>query len=190
MRRVVVMGSTSAGKTTLSREIARVLGVPAIELDALHWDANWTMAETPVFQERLRAALAAAPDGWVIDGNYGKVRDVYWDQADTVVWLDYTLPLILWRLARRTTGRVARREELWNGNRERLRDHLLSRDSLIWWAITTYRRRRRQLGELFASPAAAHLTVQRFRRPGETANWLRGIANGQESPARAKLMVG
>ena len=65
----------------------------------------------------------AASDGWVIDGGYrGKLGDLVWERADTVVWLDQPLPLIMGRLLRRTHGRIRRDEELWSGNRESWRN--------------------------------------------------------------------
>jgi adenylate kinase family enzyme len=114
MRRIVVVGTTGSGKTTLAAAIAARLGIPHIELDALHWEANWTEAPTDVLRDRITRALSGA--AWVVDGNYGKVRDLFWSRADTVVWLDYSLPVILWQLAGRTLKRVVTREELWSGN--------------------------------------------------------------------------
>src|SRR5688572_30546116 len=144
MRRVSVIGVIGSGKTTFALALAERLGVPHIELDALHWDPNWTMAELDVFRTRVAAAVEA--DGWVRDCNYSKVRDLVWARADTVVWLDYSFPLIYTRLLLRTLRRVRSGQELWNGNRERLR-HLLDRDAPLVWAIRTYPRNRRLFPE-------------------------------------------
>jgi len=67
--RVSVVGSTGSGKTTFARELARILGVPHVELDALNWGPNWTMVDEGLFRGRVDAATSA--DGWVVDGNYG-----------------------------------------------------------------------------------------------------------------------
>jgi adenylate kinase family enzyme len=139
MRRVAVIGGSCAGKTTVSRALAARLGVPHVELDALHHDANWTEAPAELLQERVRAALAAAPDGWVVDGNYhGKLGTFVVDQADTVVWLDVSYATAIRRVLVRTCRRLVRRTELWNGNRERLRD-TFGRNSIVWWVLTTHR---------------------------------------------------
>ena len=171
-RRIVVVGTTGSGKTTLAGQIARRLRIPHVELDALHWDPGWTAAPTDVFRERVARALAG--DVWVVDGNYGKVREVIWDRAEQVIWLDYSLPRILLRLVRRTVARVARRTELWNGNRERLLDQL-GRDSIILWALQTHGRRRRDYEALSANPEYAHLRIVRLRSPRETRRWLSGV---------------
>ncbi|MGH8935893.1 MAG: adenylate kinase [Acidimicrobiia bacterium] len=168
MQRIAVIGTTGSGKTTLAARIAERLGTPHVELDALHWDPAWT--PSPAFRERTAGALDG--DEWVVDGNYSQVRDIVWSRADTVVWLDYSLWLILGRLLRRTLRRVSRREELWNENRERLRDQLASRDSLFLWALRTYPRRKREYPELLGRPEHAHLKVVRLRSPRHTRAWL------------------
>jgi adenylate kinase family enzyme len=170
MQRVNVVGTSSSGKSTLARTLAERLGVPCIELDALHWEPNWTEAPTEVMRERVRAAIG--PDSWVVDGNYSAVRDLVWARADTVVWLDLPLRTILARYAGRTVRRIRGREELWSGNRERIR-HLLGRDSLLWWILSTYRRRRRDYPLLLA--AHPHITAIRLRSPRAATAWLASI---------------
>ncbi|HEY0757463.1 MAG TPA: hypothetical protein VGD98_26160 [Ktedonobacteraceae bacterium] len=170
MRRIVVVGTSGAGKTTLARQLGELLGIPAIELDALHWDPDWQPALLPVLRERVAGALRG--DGWVVDGNYSKLRDLTWGCADTVVWLDYTLPVIMTRLVQRTFGRVFSGEELWNGNRERLGKALWSKDSILLWALQTYRPNRRKYAEFLAQPEHAHLSIIHHRSPRETRAWL------------------
>jgi hypothetical protein len=146
-----------------------------IELDALHWEPGWQMADPDVFRERI--AEAASADSWVMDGNYssGAVRAVPWESVDTLIFLDYSLPVILRRIVTRTLRRAATGVELWNGNRESWRE-MFSRDSIILWSLTTYRRRRRQYRLLLNNPEVAHLTIIHLRSPRETERWLRAIA--------------
>ena len=124
-QRIAVIGTTGSGKTTLARAVAVQLDTPHVELDALHWGPNWTSPAHLELRARVGAALNS--ERWVVDGNYSKVRDIIWARADTIVWLDYSLPLTLWRLTRRTLRRLAKREVLWNGNRESWRQQFLSR---------------------------------------------------------------
>jgi adenylate kinase family enzyme len=173
-RRIVIIGNSGSGKTTLADGIASRLSIPHIELDALHWEPNWTEAATEVFRARVAAALAG--EAWVVDGNYKKARDLIWPRADTVVWLDYSLPLIMRRVTVRTFGRWARREMLWGTNRESLRNTLLTRESIIWWAFTNYRPHRRRTHDDMRDPAYAHLRRVHLRNPRETARWLAALA--------------
>ncbi len=94
-----------------------------------------------------------------------------WTRADTVVWLDYRLPRVMWQVTARTVRRIASGEPLWSGNRERLR-MALSRDSILLWALRTYRLRRRDFPVLLDAPEAAHLHCFRFRTPRCTRAWL------------------
>jgi adenylate kinase family enzyme len=170
LKRIVVIGVTGAGKTTFARDLAARLGYRHIEMDAVYWLPNWV--ESPIEQFRQQIAAAVTEHAWVIDGNYSKVRDIVWTRADTVIWLDYRLPLILWRLIRRTLHRTLSHEELWNGNRERLRNQL-SRDSLILWALSSYGKHQRTYPTLFQQEEYAHLTVIRLRSPQAANAWLR-----------------
>ena len=125
-RRINVVGTSAAGKTTFARALAGHLDVPCVELDALHWEAAWTEAPEPVMRQRVTDATVG--EAWVVDGNYSAVRDIVWGRAQAVVWLDFPLRTVLWRYAARTQRRIRTGEELWpgTGNRERLSMHLLT----------------------------------------------------------------
>ena len=173
MRRVNVVGISSAGKSTLARALAEHLGVPCIELDALHWEPGWVEADLETFRTRVLAATAA--DAWVCDGNYSAIRPIVLERADTVVWLDLPLRTCLARIIRRTARRARSGEELWGtGNRESWRKQL-GRDSLVWWLLTTHRRRRREYEDRFADPALARLRVFRFQSAADAKAWLAGV---------------
>ena len=182
MNRIAVVGTTGSGKTTLARRIAAVLRAKHVELDALQWGPGWTPAETDAFRADVAAALAG--DMWVVDGNYSAVRDIVWSRADTLVWLDYSAGTVLWRLLARTFRRGLRREELWNGNRERLWTQFTSRDSILLWMLKTHWRRRREYAELLRRPEHAHLEAHRLSSPREADAWLaRQDARRAEVPA-------
>jgi adenylate kinase family enzyme len=167
-RRVQVITSASGnGGTTFARAVATRLGVPFVELDALHHGPGWTEASA----EELRAKVEpiVATDAWVIDGSYrGKLGELVLERAEIVVWLD--LPMRVWlpRLVRRTLVRIVRREELWGGNRESLRGAFLGRDALIPWTLRHYRRRRRLYPQRLAAFNVVRLRttedVERFMR--------------------------
>ena len=173
MRRVSVIGGSCVGKTTLSRELSRRLGVPHVELDALHHDPGWQEAPAEVLQARVDAALAAAPEGWVVDGNYhGKLGTSVLERADTVVFLDLPFWLTLRRVLWRTGSRLISRRELWNGNRETFRN-TFSRDSIVWWVITQHGKYRQKWPPRYE--ALPHLRVVRLHSPREVRDFLQSI---------------
>jgi adenylate kinase family enzyme len=150
VKRVAVITSASGnGATVFSRELAARLDVALYELDALFWRSGWT--ETPTDEFRALVEPIVATETWVIDGSYqGKLGDLVLRNADLVVWLD--LPMYVWlpRQLRRTLRRIVRRERLWNGNRETVRNAFFSRDGLLYWSLRWYRRRRRAYPERLA----------------------------------------
>lgn len=169
--RIAVVGVTGSGKTTLAQAMSRRLKLKHVELDALFWGPGWKSAEREVFRARVGQALAG--EGWVVDGNYSQVRDLVWGRADTLVWLDYGLPIALWRMTARTTRRILTGEELWNGNRESLRDFLFSGDSLIVWAFKSYRKHRATYPIVVTD--YPHLQLLRFRSPRDAEGWVRAL---------------
>jgi len=187
-RRIVVVGTSGSGKTTFARRLAAGLGIPHVELDALHWEPEWTEASDEVL--RARVAEATAQDAWVVDGNYSRVRGILWPRASAVIWLDYPLRTILTRVLLRTLRRVFTREELWNGNRERFFRSVFGRESIIRWALRTYRTRRREYPALFARPEYAHLSVVRLRSPRGARRWLAGFQAARAEPPRDRAAGG
>ena len=175
MRRINVTGTSCSGKTTLARELARRLGVPHVEFDALFWGPDWTPVPPETFRHRLTLALAA--DAWVSDGGYESSRDITWSRVDTVVWLDYPMRTVLARWARRTVRRIRTQEEFWpgTGNRESLRN-ALRRDGLLWWILSTHRGRRRRMLQRMRD--RTDLRWIRLRSPKETTAWLATVPVG------------
>ena len=106
MRRVVVIGTTGSGKSTLAERLAAQTGLRVVELDALFWGKDWQPVPLELFRHRVERETKG--DGWIVVGNYGQVRDLVWPNADTLIWLDLPLSLVMWRLVRRTVRRARR----------------------------------------------------------------------------------
>lgn len=180
MQRIVVVGTTGSGKTTLAEQLSRRLNIPAVDLDTLYWQSNWQ--ETPLDELRARVAHAVSGDRWIISGNYSKTRDLTWSKADTLIWLDYALPLVYWRLLRRTIQRIVTKEDLWGtGNRETFRKQFLSRNSLFIWVLKSRPRQRREYPRLFQQPEYKHLRVFHLRSPRATEQWLSSVQRSANS---------
>lgn len=183
--RVAVVGTSGSGKSTFARALAARIAAPHVELDAINWQAGWRDLNThDVAEFRRRVATAVAPDRWVSDGNYSKVRDLVLARATHLVWLDYPRALTTWRVFRRSLGRALSKEELWpgTGNREEFR-RWLDRDHPIRWAWDTYHERRAAYSALLADPAVAHLTKHRLSKPREAQPLLERLARESASPA-------
>jgi adenylate kinase family enzyme len=170
--RIVVVGVTGCGKSTLAEQLAHKLGLIYIELDALHWKPGWVTPADEEFREKVEAVTCAP--GWVLAGNYAKARDIIWPRAEAVVWLDYPFLLVLGRLWRRTWRRWWTKELLWGTNTEQILPQfkLWSKESLFNWLVQSYGRHKHQYPQLFASPEYSHLKVFHFRQPGETEEWV------------------
>ncbi|CAI6289415.1 unnamed protein product [Periconia digitata] len=176
-RRIVIVGKPGAGKTTLGRLLARILSLEHVEIDAIHWQPNWTPLDASTMRQRVGDALPV--DGrWVADGNYKVVRDIAWGRADTLIWLDYGLLFTLWRLLCRTLGRIIFQRRLWNGNREALSKHFtLDKDeNLFLYMIGTHSKQRRDFPEALKEPPCSHLRVLRFRTASELDMWVQSLS--------------
>jgi adenylate kinase family enzyme len=168
--RISIVGNTGSGKTTLAGQLADGLGYPHIELDALHWEPGWQPAPDDVFRHRVR--MATAQQYWIVDGNYSRVRDIIYERLQMLVWLDYPLPVNLWRLTRRGIQRVVSQEELWGtGNRESFRGQFLSWDSLYVWAVKSHRAKRERYLSFMKDPDFVHIRVVRLRSPSAANRW-------------------
>src|SRR5689334_19104990 len=160
-----MVGTSGSGKTTVGRALAARLGVPFVELDSIFHQPGWT--ELPEEEFRARVAAAVAGDAWVVDGNYSAVRDLIWQRADTVVWLDLPRTAVMRQLVPRTLGRMISRRELWNGNRESFKFLFRPDESILWWAWAKHGTYRQRYADAMNDPANAHLTFIRVRSRAE-----------------------
>lgn len=176
MKKVIIIGPSGAGKSTLASQLAEKLGVEHTELDSINHQANWQ----PIDKDEFRRIVDAKTkqDGWVFCGNYFSTLGVeFWKKADTVIWLDYSFPLVLNRLLRRTTSRGITRRELWNGNRESLVMNFFTSDSVIYSMMRSWNKQKRNFGPIFDDPEGLPgVELIRLRSPKET----KGFAKGHE----------
>jgi len=127
--RVLVIGSAGAGKSTLSRTLATITGLPLIHLDAEFWQAGWR--ETPREEWKPRVAELLRGDRWIMDGNYGGTLPERIDAADTVLVLALPRLQCLMRVIRRSMRwRGKARPDLHPGCPEQLPDYAFL--SWIW----------------------------------------------------------
>jgi hypothetical protein len=170
--RILILGRTGSGKTTLARELAAALDIAHIELDSLYFGPGFSTAPLPVLRERTSAAIAG--ERWVTDGNKRAVRDLVWPRADTIVWLDYPLAVSLWRLAKRARRRTSelKSQTADSGSATGLAKQLVAAASGVLTALRSHAGQRREYPRLFAEPAHRHLAVVRLRSPRAARQWL------------------
>jgi adenylate kinase family enzyme len=179
--RIAVTGPSGSGKTTLAVELARRLGLRHVEIDALHHGPNWESCGVDVLRERVSAATDG--DDWVIDSTYHHMLGtLVVDRADLLVWLDLPVPLVVYRLVRRTYVRKREGTVLWNGNvepgwRESWR-------WLIWPAIRRAFENRRELPTRHPGTPVVRLRSDREVRDfveGQTSSHATPVMSGSSS---------
>jgi adenylate kinase family enzyme len=168
LARVVVVGTSCSGKTTLAQRLASKLGTRCVELDSLYWGPEWT--PRPDFEQDV-LAVARQPR-WVIDGNYSRVRDIIWRRSTAIAWLDYSFARVFWRAFRRTVRRVVSGERLYGGNQETLLETLFDVQAPLWLVVRTHSRRRREFPGFFSLPEYRHATVIRLQTPRAAAKFV------------------
>lgn len=176
--RINVVGTSGSGKSTFSKRLAKLLHCKAIELDELHWRANWIEAPDEEMIALLEKELAA--DAWVLDGNYTRTIPIKWRRVQMVIWLDYSFATTLYRMVKRSLSRIVTGEKLWHGNTENMR-MLFSKDSIVWWMITTYYPNKRKYEEIMQDSKYSHIQFVRLKTPGEAEGFLRNCLTGQRS---------
>jgi adenylate kinase family enzyme len=168
-----VVGLAGAGKTTLARQLAQTFALPHIELDGLYWEADWTPAPPELFRHRVEEALSQ--ESWLAEGNHDRVSDLVWQKADTLIWLDLSLPLLMGQLLGRTISNLFSQAELWNGNREQWSRHFLSSRSIFLKLLKSYYPKRQKYLKQLKQPEHAALRVIRLRSPQAIQGWLIGL---------------
>lgn len=173
MNRIVVIGVTGSGKSTLGRRLSDKFGYPLIELDDIHWNPGWAATE----DGKLRAAVAKAASGerWIAVGNYSRIVDILWPRADTLIWMDFGLWPCFLRIILRTWRRARTKESVCNGNYETI-GRLFSKNSLILWLFQTYWKKKREFGAVFRDKPYTNIkNYVRLHNPQETEVFIAGL---------------
>ncbi len=168
MQRVLVVGPCGAGKSTLAFALADRLGLPLYHLDKLYWQPGWVEGDDDQLDARIEEIVAG--DRWLLEGTYGRTLPLRLPHADTVVYLDYAIPLCLWRLVKRIwRWRGATRPDMGDGCEERF--DLAFMTYVAGWRSGPGKRLEKAL-------AGYEDKVVRLKSPRETDRWLAAIAPG------------
>ena len=100
MKRVAVFGNAGGGKSTLSRKLAEITGLPLHIIDYMQFREGGD----PVPQEKFLAAHAKFinEDKWIIDG-YGSTALAWerFEKADTLIHVDLPVATHYWWVTKR-----------------------------------------------------------------------------------------
>ena len=164
MRRVLIVGNSGGGKSTLARRLGEKLGLPVVHLDALFWKPGWVESDDAEFRARVTEALTAP--AWVCDGNFPGTWDVRMPLADTIVWIDQPRWLCVWRaIWRIVVYRDGTRPDMAEGCREAI-------DFKFYRFIWTYGRKVRPRLEAALAEHGAHARIVRLTSDREIADFL------------------
>jgi adenylate kinase family enzyme len=167
MRKVLVVGSGGAGKSTFARRLGGLLDIEVVHLDSLYWQAGWVETPKDVWAEMV--AEAVRRDAWVMDGNYSGTLDIRLKACDTLILLDMprlTCLRRVWRRFIRYRGRT--RPDMTEGCEEKLDWEF------ILWIWNYPKKHRPKVLELMREHAAGKQMI-RLRSPGEAERFLAAV---------------
>lgn len=162
MQRVLVVGPCGAGKSTFGFALAEATGLPLHHMDKLNWQAGWIEAGDEALREKVQTV--AAGERWIIEGTYGATLNERLPRADTVIYLDYPIPLCVWRVLKRIVA--------WRGRtRPDMAEDCPERFDLAFLLyVARWNHGSRQRLENRLAPHAAK--VIRLRKPAAAQRWL------------------
>jgi len=99
MKKIAIIGSGGTGKSTLAKELGQILDLPVYHLDSIYWKSGWIQIEESDFDHVLKSLIVE--DMWIIDGNYQRTMDMRFNEADTIIYLDYPTYISLYRVIKR-----------------------------------------------------------------------------------------
>ncbi len=176
VERIIVIGSSCSGKSSFAQALVQKKNIKYIELDQLHWLPNWQERPDAEFRELLQSAIDPATcNAWIVDGNYSVTRDITWPKATQIIWLNHGFALVLYRAITRSIHRAYTKKPLFAGNVESFKQTFFSKDSIIWWVITTYHKKRRSYQTLLKEQTKRGVTVVELKGQGQVDAYFRGL---------------
>ena len=173
--KVNVVGTSGSGKTTFSKKLSQILNIPYVEMDSVFWGPDWHLPTDEEFFIKLKSRLNL--HSWILDGNYTRTIPIKWKDINIVIWLDFSFLLTLCRVIKRAVSRSFSQKELWKdtGNKESFKKMLFSKESIVLWMITSYKRVSKNYLNLSNNPKYSHITFIRIKSPHQASIFFQNI---------------
>lgn len=164
MKKIVIIGSGGAGKSTLARQLGEILNIEVLHLDKLYWQAGWVEPSAEEWEKRVAKLLKT--DSWVMDGNFGGTMEMRLKACDTGIFMDFHPTICLYRvLKRRLIYRNTNRPDMAEGCNEKI-----DLDFLGW--VWNYRKIKKPKVEEILQKFEQEKTIIRLKSPAEVEKFL------------------
>jgi adenylate kinase family enzyme len=167
MKKILVIGTSGSGKSTLAKQISEILDVQFFPSDNFYWETGWKIAHYDKVLEKVKRVISHKE--WILDGNFETERELVWKQTDCIVWLDYSLAIILWQVTTRNAKWLITRQTTWSGNRMTFQRVV----SGVLHTIKSYSIKKKNYPSWLAE--LSEVKVYRFSKKQETEKWLQGL---------------
>jgi len=164
VKKILVIGCSGVGKSTFAKKISKQTNLPYTATDPFYWEANWKQANTKKVIEHLTVATSASR--WVLDGNFDDQRELVWQQADLIIWLDYPFWIVLYQITKRNLGWWLIQKPTWSGNRMTWKRAI----SGIRHSMKSHKKKRLHYPEYLAE--CSNVEVKHFQTSNEAKQWL------------------
>jgi adenylate kinase family enzyme len=170
LNKIALIGSGGSGKSTLARKLGKELKIEVFHLDTLFWKPNWT--GVPKGEQRKVQNELVENEEWIFDGNYGGTIDIRLNAADTIIFLDISRVICIFRL-------IKRRIKYHNKTRPDVGEGCNERISLEWlkW-VWDYPKTKRPNIYKKLEPLSKEKKIIILKTPKEVENFLNKVKNG------------
>jgi adenylate kinase family enzyme len=135
MKKVAVFGNAGGGKSTLSKKLSEIIGLPLHVLDKIQSQSGGIEVSQEDYWRTHEKILAT--DQWIIDG-FGCMETLWLrlNEADSLVFVDLPLSLHFWWVTKRLITGFFRPPEGWPEKSPILKSSLSS--YRVLWRCHTY----------------------------------------------------
>lgn len=132
LKKIAIIGNGGGGKTTLSRRLGELHGVPVTHVDTIQFVAG--MNVRPLAETRAILGEITAREKWLIDG-FGPLDmiDARFEKAERVIFVDFPLWRHYWWCTKRQVKSLwSPRRELVEGCNEATIKHTIKLFKTLW----------------------------------------------------------